>query len=272
MKISEKIILGHLTQYVDSGSSGVPIFFIHGNSAGKEVFYPLINEYLGSRFRCISFDLLGCSNLEKENESGQLHFHQILEHMKLFIDSFNFEEYFVFGHSLGGHLYLENARFFKNAKGAFLCGVPPLGKTGVPLNPFQDNPVIPLLFNSELSEKNKIDLVENLINQNDDNKELIFSLLSRTNPLFRSALSKAHSDGLIIDEVAAIFESSIPICLSIGENDRLINHTYLEQFSEKIWKGKPLIIKSAGHYPQLENPGELSEFICEFVLEFVKKN
>lgn len=266
-------ILGHITEYIDSQSSGVPVFFIHGNSAGKEVFFPLINNFLGKKYRCIAFDLLGCDSYSNNiHEQNEITFAMVIEHMHAFISSFEFDQFYVVGHSLGGHLFLETAKKFNNVKGAFLSGVPPLGKSDVELSPFSNNPLISNLFKAEVPMHERKELIELMLGVDHLERDLLIKLFERTNPLFRSAMGLAIANGELIDEIEVLCDSGYPICLANGQFDQIVNLPYMDQFSGKVFGGAPLIIDRVHHYPQLERPEVLSSLIEKFIESNLDKN
>lgn len=88
--------------YLDEGN-GSPILLIHGWSACKESFIPLINA-LRKKYRLIVADLPGYGNSEELNQEHLIE--NYIEFLKLFTQKLKLKKLHVMGASLGGTLAL----------------------------------------------------------------------------------------------------------------------------------------------------------------------
>ncbi|HEU4717635.1 MAG TPA: alpha/beta hydrolase [Bacteroidia bacterium] len=259
---TSKNINGLDINYVETAGTGLPVFFIHGNSAGLRVFHRQLNGAFGKRFRCIAFDMPGCGNSDRSADYSALFLARMIRD---FILSFGFDSYAVVAHSLGGHLFFETQPA-PGAKGVFLFGVPLLGASASTESPFLDNPVIPLLFSPDLSDADKALLIENFCACGSaDDKKMLLSLIDRSDPGLRGGIGRSLNEGKINDEIAEFrrYDSIKQMMHCAGE--RIINGASLEQFASFCAGGKILVIEGASHYPQLENPSAFENMLGDFL-------
>ncbi len=101
MQEKEVFINGRKISYFDEGN-GQALIMVHGWSACKESFLPIINQ-LKSKFRLISLDLPG------HGKSQELKSHSLESHIKLindFAENLGIGKFSLFGTSFGGTIAL----------------------------------------------------------------------------------------------------------------------------------------------------------------------
>lgn len=260
------VIDGKLISYTQNQEKGIPVFLIHGNSAGYEVFFEQLNNAMFNKYRLIALDLPGCGDSyrtkEKEKEYAMP---SLTTTLKKFIASFNFETYAAIGHSLGGHLLLEAADNLIGLQKLILFGTPPLGNTGTNLPPFCNNTCIPLLFKSNLTELEQKLLADNFIIPTSNHFTLIQQLLAKADGQLREQLGIDAAAGKLTDEVQVFKNLKCEKYVLHGENDGLINFDYLQLVKEFCSDKKIHLIHKATHYPQLENTIEFNTIVLELL-------
>ncbi|CAN5383154.1 alpha/beta hydrolase [soil metagenome] len=257
---------GYDIPYCESSFDGTAVFFIHGNSAGKEIYEKQLNGAPGTKFKCIAFDLLGCGGLADKNYSeSELTFKNIIRVLFEFILSFDFKNYYIVAHSLGGHLILEGAQHLKGCKALFFSGVAPIGQSENAESPFTNNPCINLLFQQHLNDIDTNNLLNCLIRPEQKERTIISDLLKQSNPLFRKALANAFAAGEIANEVKLFNSLNIPVYMVHCSDEKLINYNYLKQFEENCWENKINVFENCMHYSCLEDSEKFNAELIRFI-------
>ena len=102
MKIQiNNLDINYSETYFGNENNPTTILFIHGNSLSNEYFTKQLNSNLNNHFRLIALDLPGHGNSEK---SDHYSFPLLVEVVQEFIKKKITSNFFVVGHSLGGHI------------------------------------------------------------------------------------------------------------------------------------------------------------------------
>ena len=74
------------------------------------------------------------------------------------------------------------------------------------------------------------------------------------------------------NEALILKNSNIPLAIICGENDVLINKTYIKSLPvSKLWKNKIITINDASHCLQLEQSEQFNKLLFLFLNECVKE-
>ncbi|MFU8813265.1 MAG: alpha/beta fold hydrolase [Balneolaceae bacterium] len=244
--------------------ASLTILMIHGNSLSKETFLPQLTSGLLDDYRLIALDLPGHGET-KVNNSSAFSLPMLAEFIREFAENVIDEEILLTGHSLGGHLCIQAASGISNVRGFFLMGTPPL-TSELAVAPFQDHPVMELLFKDEL-DHDELDMIVNAMQYHlPEAAETIKAALLKSGGTLRSALGRSVASGEYKDELQELRRIGIPSALVLGEKDALIHADYVENIAKLVgWQNKLHCIPSAGHTVQLEAPESVNNLIAEYI-------
>jgi pimeloyl-ACP methyl ester carboxylesterase len=110
------------------GNNGLPIAFLHGNTASKEVFRDLFAEPALAGRRLIAFDLPGCG--ESGDATDPENIYTLPGLSRIVIDvlaQLGAERCILVGWSLGGHIAIDTLSHGFDPAGVVLTGTPPCG-------------------------------------------------------------------------------------------------------------------------------------------------
>ncbi len=247
-----------------SGTVGAALF-CHGNSLAAELFHKQLRSSLGERIRLIAVDLPGHGDSPDVPDlySPPALVGTIIE----VIEELDLQRPVLVGHSLGGHLMTAVASAVAEPRGLFLIGTPLLTSAAAAGEAFQLDTAAGLLFKQELDDAEVSSLSTLLIPGGGADAELVKRAVRRTDPRFRSSMAAALQNDCP-DEVALARTMQAPVALTLGAEDPVINHSYMERLElPNLWRGEIQFIDDAGHVPQLDAPERLNELLKEFMDE-----
>ena len=252
----------------DGKGEGTPVIFIHGNSLSKETFSKQFDSELGHKHRLIAFDLPGHGNSSRPvNPEEAYSIPGYIAVLKGVIGTLGLSEYFLVGHSMGGHVVLEGtAGLAQGLKGLMIFGTPPLGSPPDMANAYQPNQAMGLAFQGELKEAEARTLANEFV-LGDALEEIVQSILN-TDPNARTYMAASIGQGKMKDEIEIVRNLPVPLAILHAEQDALVNLDYIRGLDiPTLWKGEVRIIKDSGHSPQLENPDEFNSVLNSFLEE-----
>lgn len=260
-----------LTVYQSAGK-GQNILFVHGNSLGAELYAKQFSSNIGEKYRCVSFDFPGHGNSDIPANPQQTYTpHGLIDSLLLVIEEMNLHNAIYVGNSLGGHLLLQAIDKIPNAKGIVIFGTPPLTMPPDPSKVFLTNPAIGLFFQSGLSDVQASQLCEAILSTGAKTDTEIIRLLKKSDGNFRATFAATAFGGGLKDETEIVSKLKIPIAVFHGENEKLVNLSYIQSLSvPTLWKNQVRLIKNAGHCPQWENEVEFNILLEEFITCMVK--
>lgn len=95
---------------------------------------------------------------------------------------------------------------------------------------------------------------------------LIISDYNNTDPNSRTTLGwQTQQPDLILNELQMLKDFEGIIAILHGENDLLINRTYLDNLELNLWKDEVIVIKGTRHYPQIEDPDQFNDIFIKFI-------
>ena len=250
--------------YLEAGSGPATLVLIHGNSMAKECYLHQLESELTDAYRVIAIDLPGHGETKC---SGKNHYTVpgVKSILKETIRKLDTGKCILLGHSLGGHIAIEAAGDMPDVCGVMAWGTPPLTYADTGQSPFNEHPAMALIFSDNLRESDIFTLSGAFWNKTSDPPAEIAEQIMNTDPGFRAALSESISSGEWEDELKAIASLNFPVALGIGENDELINRTYIQNVAEAyIWEKKLHIFPAAGHSPHMEHPDAFNTWVGEY--------
>jgi len=257
----------NLASYLEAGEGEITLLMIHGNSLHKGSFHSQFNSSLKDHFRMVSVDLPGHGDFRRASSADHLYsIAGLVDFIVQFCQKMDFGRLVLFGHSLGGHLAIEAASDIQSVKGIISLGTPPLTSIETNASPFLEHPVLPSLFQGELSDDQIDRLARSFWNDRVPIPGWIADAIMATDPEFRSAFGKSVVTGALKDEVNEMKQLGFPVALTVGEHDALINHEYLQEVAgDIIWKKSVQVFKGAGHSAQAEKPDEVNGLIFDYI-------
>jgi len=255
-------INGKNIAWYQNKENGFPIFFIHGNSAGGEVFTEQFKNTELNKYRCIAIDLPGCgASFKSESPTTDYSVLNLTHILEQFILHFKADNYSIVAHSLGGHIVLETLDKLKGLNKLVIFGTPALGNIGANISPFQNNAAVPLFFKKDhLPEEKKI-MSENIIFESCKHAQIVEQLLSAADGRLREQLGIEAASGKLKDEVAEFKNAGCKKYILHGEKDAVINPNYIALLKDFCTDKKIHNIPDSSHYPQLENPGVFNRIL-----------
>lgn len=250
------------------GQGSITIIFIHGNSLNAQTFLKQFDSPLADNFKLIAFDLPGHGNSDKPaNPEDTYNLLGYTEVLKELITKLELTNYYLVGHSLGGHIAIEASTDLGVAlKGIVIFGAPPMSIPPDMENAFKPNPTMGLAFQGILTEEEAVTLATEYV-LSDGPEDMIQSILN-TDPDARTFLAASIGEGKMKDEVEIVKALAVPLAILHGENDSLVNPGYFSTLDiPKRWNGVIQIIANSGHSPQWEQPEVFNNLINSFILK-----
>ena len=113
---------------VDNEAGGPAVFFVHGNSACKEVFHRQFSSDLAVSYRLIALDLPGHGGSDNAAEPQNIYrMGPMAAIVRALLEDLGATDAVLVGWSLGGHLAIEMAGQYPEHRGLVISGTPPFG-------------------------------------------------------------------------------------------------------------------------------------------------
>jgi pimeloyl-ACP methyl ester carboxylesterase len=238
------------------------LVLLHGNSSSHRFWSPLLQGKLKTYYNFLTFDLPGHGQSPAAEDAALTYsLPSYVEILKDVLKSYNLKHYYIFGHSLGGHVVLEALEHLDNCMGAMIMGTPP----------FCMPPRIDLAFrmspqfiNFMQSGSDRAIMEATFISMLPPDKASLASLLIEdyfdTDPQSRLMLAQNIMAGMVQDEIACLRSAQIPVFLLISEDDQMVNPAY---FTELLSDQKIFWLENTGHYAPLEQPDIVADILVE---------
>jgi pimeloyl-ACP methyl ester carboxylesterase len=237
---------------------GKPVVYLHG-SFGQEWSAPL--DALAERRRVIAPSNVGAFDLDE-----LAHMDGLLDLLIYYDDVFNrlgLESFDLVGHGFGGMVAAEYAALF-NSRIDRLVLIDALGlwRNDQPVADYNYVPAdqVPLLMFHDL--------------ENPGVQELFASQPTEKNEIIGTALDRMTALGSTNHFLWPIPERGLhkrlgrikaPTLILWGAQDRIVPPVYAQEFASRIADAKVVMIKGAGHAPQVEQPGAISAALADFL-------
>lgn len=240
-----------------SNSKFKTIIFIHGNSHDLNTFNEFFKRESFKNYRLVSYDLFGHGKSDKVNKYN---FQVFKDQLIQLIEKLKIKDYYICGHSLGGHIAIQSFESLSGCQGIFTFGTPPMIKP-LTSSPFNDNPSLSLLSKENLTEDDARKIQKMFYNDEDTHNPFEVKTIINTDKLFRTQFMGSILAGNYLDEKSIILRSKNLIKVNIGEKDGLINQEYMKEVLGDMFK----IIKTAPHNIHLSKPCLLETELFDFI-------
>jgi len=226
-------------------------------------------------YRMLALDLPGHGESGKsENPEDDYSINSYLGILEEFVQQRALKKVLLVGHSLGGHLAIHLMHQLKrqNCKvmGMLLMGTPPLTLPPKMEQAFLSNPAMAFAFKPDLAVEELETLAGAYINPEDKNFSSVLSCIEDTDPWVRPMVGQSIATQLIDDETELLKAAGLKICLVHGQEDMLINDTYIKNLNLPLWNGQIQYIENASHSPFLENEGQFNRLLESYLSDLSK--
>ncbi len=261
-----------MLNYKISGTGQRQIIFVHGNSQSSGTWDDVVASQALKDYTLIMVDLPGHGESFRSNDPEKDYtLKGAGGWLADFINTFEANEYIVVTTSLGSNIFAEALPGIKNCKGAFLIGACIIGDGLMPADILQPNPAGMVSFMPDPTNDQVNAYVHEVIKDPDTTtKEKYVNVFLNTDKNFRQAIAECVAKGEWTDEVKNIQDINLPLALVYGENEKIINSSYLQNTSLKKWKNEIIMVKNAGHSVQLDQQEIVADMIKEFAQDCFK--
>ena len=268
MNYKEIDINGQKIAYHESMGKGHPVLFVHGNSMSGLSFEKQINSTLGGQYRLVTLDLPGHGRSEPAQDPKSAYtLPGYAAVVSEFAKRLAIDNALLVGCSLGGHVLIEASGQLPDSAGFMICGTPPVGKP-MTADAFIPNPLLPLLFKSDLSDEEIVALTAGFFRPGGRIPQFFIEDMRRTDGRAREALGMSVGEGNYTDEVVVVVNLDKPLAIVHGEKETVVSLSYLKSLTiPTLWRGDVQIIPDVGHTPHWEQPEIFNSLLKEFILD-----
>lgn len=253
----------------DTEKDAPALFFVHGNSASKEVFAQQFENPLLQEYRLVAIDLPGhgqsdnVTNLEEICSISS--FARLMDEI---IHMLNLKKTTLIGWSMGGHVGIEMLGQGIELAGLVITGTPPCG-------PGADDMAAAFLPSPHMALTGKVEFtaeeVQNYTNElyNGTGTEQFADMVKRTQGAVRATVvgnfvvpDSSH------DQKQVVATTNVPLGVLQGEKDSFMSLDYFDGLKwNSLWQDKVSVIRGAGHAPFWEKPEEYDKLLLNFLKE-----
>ena len=176
------------------------------------------------------------------------------------------DKYILLGYSLGGNAAIEALPALQNCIGLMAVNTAITSKPAQLEAAFHPSPVLQTIFKEDADEEELVNYAHAFFSATNENlPNSLFTDFKDSDPKTRAVLAQSIQEGNHEDEVAILKNTTVPVALVTGKEDRLGNKEFLKNLDVPKWNDTTIEVPDAGHMPQLEN----SEFFDDSLLRFI---
>jgi len=253
----------------DSGGSGSPILFIHGNSACKEAFVHQFTR-LPPACRVIAFDLPGHGASDNMDPEAAYNVPAYAEIAETVLRALGVDRLAVFGWSLGGYVALElAARGNVTVTALAIAGTPPLN---VVPDDFAAgyNPESHLVLAGKryFSPREARDYAGAAVAPRSADSASLYGAFARTDGRARLFMISRIGVTDWPRQMRMLREGLIPFAILNGSDDPFLDHGYFRRLAYgALWTGEPHDIAEGKHAPFFNRPDAFNAALRAFLLD-----
>jgi len=252
-----------------AGTDPKTVVFIHGNSAGKEVFHHQFPALLRAGYSVLAIDLPGHGgSSDSKTPERDYNFPAFALLVKRLLTALKIETPLLVGWSLGGHVVIEMAGRGFECAGAMIFGTPPVGPgLGEDFaTAFLPSEAMAVTLKENPSPKDLQTYIAGLYGSLTPTPEAFVRLAERMDGAVRSQMGAhwaAGDEGCHQKTVVA--GTDCPFCVVHGEDDVFVSGDYLKSlFWRHLWRDEIIVMPDVGHAPFLEAPDTFNTLLLDF--------
>lgn len=254
--------------YRQSSGTGHPLLMIHGNSTCHEVFRNQVEGAVGSKFRCIAFDLPG------HGMSGDAHDVDRTYNMQGYAETaielmreLEIDRYAVLGWSLGGHIALEMLAHTKALSGLMITGSPPVGQETESIGDGFNGDIEHSIASKRILSEEEIDIfAHNTCGPDAPYDPFLEKAVRRTDGRARSLMVAKLACGVGPSQLILALNSYAPLAIVNGAEDAFIHNDFIDALPyENLWEGIVHNLEGVGHAPFWETPEIFDAYLLRFL-------
>ena len=245
--------------------AGQTIFFLHGNSSSRDTWKPQFNSALLAQYRLIAFDLPAHSlSDEAVVVTDGYSLPGIGKLMAKAIEQLiNDKPFILAGVSLGTNVVAETLPYLDKPAGIVLASPTVISTVADLQKAFLPNPNTGILFNDNASVDDIRRLVTDyfFIPDNNTINATVQDYIAVKAP-FRSLL--LQNAPKVIDEIAALKQSGIPLLIIFGSGDKDVNVNYLDDVDLILSKNQLFKLPDARHFVHVDQANVFNQLLTEY--------
>lgn len=259
--------------YVDSGGTGFPIVFVHGNSCSLEVFKKQLAHFSG-QYRVIAIDLPGHG--KSENASCKDTGYTIPSYAKILDEvtrNLQLNQFVVVGFSLGGNIALQWTQITENMKGVMIVSSAPMKYSEDSLIAYPPYEGSYSASPDPLTESQARQYMGTCgFDTEDPDVYFIIKDAMRTDGAARAKMVASVLAGNGVDETNIVNELTFPLAVVIGKEDPCVGIEYITHLPYRnLWRNHVQVLPNAQHAVVYHQADQLNLLLEDFVSELLKK-
>lgn len=226
---------------------GPLVLFLHGTGGSSRAWSNQLRR-LSQTHKVVAVDLPGYG----DSELGDA-VHSVSDYVPFldaWMESAGWESAVVVGSSMGGRLALQLALDYPHRVRALVL----VNASGLRL------PEHPMMSPADVSPA---DFMKALFHR--PSHQFVAARAVSTLPPWYDTMKRLSAGGASPDLAGRLGEIHVPTLILWGEHDQVIPPPYAEAFHEGIPNSQLKWLKSCGHVPMLERPGEVNDAFMEFL-------
>lgn len=253
----------------DSGGSGSPIVFVHGNSSSSRAYERQFEGALSRAHRLIAYDLLGHGRSDNAVDASAYLFPSHARALLALVETFGLQEAVFVGWSLGGHILLEAAPGLPRARGLAIFGTPPVDFPPSLEGAFLPNPVLGVGLAADVTREQAQAYVGSwFAPEFVDVPAFFLENALRTDGRARAMVAASIDPKISRDEIEVVANLKTPLAILHGAKEQLVNPGYFALLNmPTLWRGAVHQFADAGHTPQWETPAAFDAAIAAFAAD-----
>lgn len=223
----------------DTGGTGLPILFIHGNSASRKAFErQLTDPQLFTRHRLIAIDLPGHGeSADAINPERTYSMPGYAAAVQEVLTILGIRRAALYGWSLGGHIALEMVPRWPGVAGLMITGAPPVAQGAEAIFAgFNQHPYLGLAGQEVFSAEDVEHFVMTCYGEAPT--ELV-AAIRRTDGKARALMFASLFTGAASDQRAIAEDCPVPLAIVNGSDEPFANLAYVGSLAyHNLWRGR----------------------------------
>ncbi len=249
------------------GGEGLPIVFLHGNTASKEVFRDLFAEPALAGRRLVAFDLPGCG--ESGDATDPENIYTLPGLSRIVIDvlaRLGAERCILVGWSLGGHIAIDTLSHGFDPAGVVLTGTPPCGpdpaEIAATFLPVEGAEVMSM---REPTDEQIARFLKLAYGPSQPSETIVQHARRSDGRLRESLFAHIFATPDMEPQRTTIANWPGPFALIQGRDEPFFHPADIDKLAwRKLWRGGTQWIDGAGHAPFVTDPKGYAALLAEF--------